>query len=101
MHSPYYYLNSYIIVVFDIAIVYAFRMIHLLGNYIVEWNNRALEFGKTDADDEVYCNKMFEAYTDIMECYEMYIICFQYFVSISLIGDSAMGLFRDRFSFRP
>ncbi|PZC77046.1 hypothetical protein B5X24_HaOG200695 [Helicoverpa armigera] len=68
----------YVLAIFDLSIVYAMRVLKLLENTTVLWIQvlNSHQFGN------LYdCKKLFQAYVDILQCYDMFKSCFQHFVS--------------------
>ena len=77
--EPYYVLLCLVIcVVLDLNIIYATRGITLLKNKVVLWNIEAM---KTDINRESNNKEMFQAYVDILKCYNIHKFCFQRIVS--------------------
>ena len=74
---------AYIMMAFDFNMVYVIRVIQFLENKIVLWNIRNVNFQETeDMNEENNCTRMFQAYVQILECYDIYKESFQPFVSI-------------------
>ena len=77
---------GYILVVFDFNVIYVMRVLRFLENKIVLWNIR--EFNTREIENaygENYCNGAFQAYVEIIECYDIFKHNFQAFVSIILL----------------
>ncbi|PZC77043.1 hypothetical protein B5X24_HaOG200692 [Helicoverpa armigera] len=71
----------YPIMLFDINMVYAMRIIKLLENEINIWND--VIKSRLHTQDENYCRDLLNIYVEILECYEIFKDCFQQSVSIS------------------
>ncbi|PZC77045.1 hypothetical protein B5X24_HaOG200694 [Helicoverpa armigera] len=72
----------YMFIIFYFNLIYAIRIIKLLENQVVLWiqglNCTQLE---NTYDKNCYKN-LFQAYVDILQCYDIFKSCFQHFVSI-------------------
>ncbi|PZC77071.1 hypothetical protein B5X24_HaOG200721 [Helicoverpa armigera] len=74
----------------DVNIIYCIRLIKLINNKVDIWNRRALKMHQMDPiDNEDYCEKMFEAYMNILKCYDFYKDSFQLMVRNNLFHSSA------------
>ena len=72
---------SLIIFSLDIDIIYATRLIQLLKDKVDLWNIHSLQFRKQeDCDKEDHCKIMFQAYVNILQCYEICWDSFQHVV---------------------
>lgn len=80
-------------VCFDTDIIYAIRIIMLLKDKVVLWNSQVKNIrNMEDSDKEYYCQTFFQTYIDILECYDIYRICFQQQVNIILWLISSFGV---------
>lgn len=71
-----------LIVSFDGNIVYATLIIKLLKDKVDLWNIKHYQLGAMDdRERKMFCKKIFDAYVNILDCYEQYCICFQQHVS--------------------
>ncbi|PZC77077.1 hypothetical protein B5X24_HaOG200727 [Helicoverpa armigera] len=64
----------------DADAVYACRLILLISEQFIQWNERALLL-KENGEDKDYCRKMFETYGQILKCYKIYRNTMQFMVS--------------------
>ena len=74
---------SYFFIIFDFNIIYTVRIIRFLEQKVVLWNIR--EFNSLEIEDMhegKYSSRVFEAYSEILECYEFFKHNFQVFVRI-------------------
>ncbi|PZC73334.1 hypothetical protein B5X24_HaOG200858 [Helicoverpa armigera] len=70
---------------FDFNVVYATRLLRLLEYQLVLWNNRFFKLRETsDIRDKDIIQKLFNAYANILECYDIIKISFQHYVSFTL-----------------
>ena len=74
-----YYCNF--VVVFDFNIIYAMRLIQLLESKMNQWNLRVTNSQKLDTPEDHFSNKEFQAFVDILTCYNLHAISFQPLVS--------------------
>ncbi|PZC77062.1 hypothetical protein B5X24_HaOG200711 [Helicoverpa armigera] len=66
---------------FDINIIYALRLIKLLEDKVKLWNFEAQHLLQIyHSNIESHCQRMFEAYFNILECYNLYKYSFQLMV---------------------
>ena len=74
-------LNSISLLCLDLNYISAIRYIKLLSNKVDLWNNQTQILQQMDHSEiEIYCKKMFQAYVNILESYEIYKNSFQYTV---------------------
>ena len=74
---------GFTIICFDLNIAYATRLIKLLQHKVDLWNIQAQRLQQMDQrDNETCCKRMFQAYVNIIECYEIYKKSFQYMVCL-------------------
>ncbi|KAF9800091.1 hypothetical protein SFRURICE_016968 [Spodoptera frugiperda] len=67
-----------LIISFDGNIVYATLIIKLLKDKVDLWNIKNYQLGAMDdRERKMYSKKIFDAYVNILDCYEQYCICFQ------------------------
>ncbi|PZC79301.1 hypothetical protein B5X24_HaOG200998, partial [Helicoverpa armigera] len=64
---------------FNVNIVNATRLIVLLQDKLNLWNDRVLQLEgmESNSDTEDYCQKLYQKYIDIMECYDIHKLSFQ------------------------
>ena len=102
--EPYYLILSLVIcVLLDLNMIYATRGITLLKNKVVLWNVKAMQTQEMkDTNSKNYSKEMFQAYVDILKCYNIHKFCFQRIVSTLVFVNpkSCYGLFVP-FSLRP
>lgn len=80
--SIYALLINTIVLSFDSNIVYAMKLIHQLKDKVDQWNVQALEYQNLDENDRVrYCERMYQAYCNILDCYDIHKVTFQGTVS--------------------
>lgn len=81
---PYYnIICGFLIESININIVYAIRLIKVLTQKIVLWNRKTFELqSMEDRERKDCCYKLFQAYVDILDCFDIYRICFQQTVSL-------------------
>ncbi|PZC77044.1 hypothetical protein B5X24_HaOG200693 [Helicoverpa armigera] len=89
IHTEFYIHIIYylIILIFDINLIYATRIIKLLEHQVATWIQ---VFSCNELDylcEETLLKKLFRAYVDILQCYDIYKLCFQHFVSIGRKSD--------------
>lgn len=73
-----------ILIIFDVKIFYAFRIIKLLANKANLWHKKILFPNICDNScSKMFCKRMFQAYCLILKCYEIHADCVQECVSIS------------------
>ena len=71
---------------FDLNYITAIRFIKLLGNKVHVWKIQTKHLRHMDhSESESYCRKMFQAYVNILECYEIYKKSFQYTVWLIIL----------------
>ncbi|PZC77085.1 hypothetical protein B5X24_HaOG200735 [Helicoverpa armigera] len=75
-------LIGYLLVLFDIYIIYCFRLMKFMEDKVHLWKSK-LESSE-EFDVCKFCEIMFESYVDILKCYDMIKDCFQRFVSMIL-----------------
>ncbi|PZC73333.1 hypothetical protein B5X24_HaOG200857 [Helicoverpa armigera] len=68
---------SVILSAFDFNIVYAYRLMTCLTHKLEVWNIKVLSSGETNCD--IFSKNMFQAYLDILECYDLVEACFQHY----------------------
>lgn len=74
--------NGYLLVIFDFNIIYAARVIQMLTKKIELWNFHVLNPRELqDKHGENYIKNMFDTYVHILECYDIFKICFRECVS--------------------
>ena len=74
--------GTYLLIIFDFNTIYVIRLIKLLENKIILWNNHVLSSQQLlFLHGDKYGAKMFEAYVNILKCYEIHQVCIQPFVS--------------------
>lgn len=74
--------SSFIVIIFDLNIIYAIRIIKLLEITMVLWNAKALKLPDfDDADAKLYNQEVFKAFCKILKCYELYKVLFRIPVS--------------------
>lgn len=74
---------SFCLVVFDLNTIHATRLLKFLENKVRLWKVQVLNFQEIEHTHEGnYSKKLFQAYVDILECYNIHKVCFQEFVSI-------------------
>ena len=78
--SYYLILSLVICVVLDLNMIYATRGITVLKNKVVIWNVKAMKTLK-DINRENDTKEIFQAYVDILKCYNIHKFCFQHIVS--------------------
>ncbi|PZC77048.1 hypothetical protein B5X24_HaOG200697 [Helicoverpa armigera] len=72
------------LICFDTNYVYAIRMMKLLKSKVDLWNIQIGQLQKLDQDEKVICcNKMLEAYKNILDCLDLYKTVFQPLVSLN------------------
>lgn len=76
-----YMFYAYFLLIFDLNIVCAIRIFNLLENKVILWNIRILRFHEIERTDPSYGKKLFQAYFNILKCYEIHKVCVQQFVS--------------------
>ena len=84
MHLASFYLFcGMAILCFDVNIMNAIMLIKLLSEKVKLWNFQAVNCQKTghSGSDYYYCNKMFEVYVNILECFDIYRNTYQQMVS--------------------
>lgn len=78
-------LASIVVMVFDIQIIYAMKVMELLASKVDLWNLEAMKTQDLNkADALFYHKKLFEAFCNIIECYDLYKATYQYSVSTKL-----------------
>ena len=72
----------YFLIIFDVNIIYVIRIIRLLTNKVDLWNSQHLNLPEREDIPEINCcTRLFQAYVDILECYNIHKDSFQQFVS--------------------
>ncbi|KAF9800104.1 hypothetical protein SFRURICE_016981 [Spodoptera frugiperda] len=68
--------------VFDFNLVYAMRLISLLRNKVLLWNCKVKDLLKKvdHTNNDSFCEKMFDTYVNIMDCYDIYIVTYQHLI---------------------
>ena len=78
IHSSF---STVILLSFDANLVYAIRLIQLLKDKVDQWSVQALQYLDMDCRDRGdHCKRMFQAYVDILDCYDIYKDSFQLMV---------------------
>ena len=73
----------YFLIIFDFNVIYFMRVMRLLENELDLWNIQHLNLHEREDKYEInYCTTMFQAYVDILKCYNSHKDSFQQFVSI-------------------
>ncbi|PZC77078.1 hypothetical protein B5X24_HaOG200728 [Helicoverpa armigera] len=63
---------AFVLLSFDADIIYIIRFMKLLKDKFNLWNEQALQVrNMRDGNKEEYCQKLYQAYIDIMECYRL------------------------------
>lgn len=65
----------YTVLIFDFNMLYAIRITQLLESKVNLWKLNFQEM------ENMHCNRMFQAYVDILDCYNIHTHCYQQFVS--------------------
>ncbi|KAF9406766.1 hypothetical protein HW555_012974 [Spodoptera exigua] len=69
---------GFCITIFDVNMVSAIMLIKLLKDKLVLWNIQIKNVQSMDESEKKNnCKKVFQSYNDILECYDIYRICFQ------------------------
>lgn len=75
-------LSVVVLVVLDLNMIYATRVIRMLENKVVLWNMQALKTQELkDVNRENNSKEMFQAYVNVLKCYNIHKFCFQHIVS--------------------
>lgn len=95
----YHIICGFLLVSFDANVLYAFILIQILKNKVDLWNmeHYKLEF-MNDIDRKVYCERLYQAFVNIMDCYEQYCICFQQVVSKNGSLYSTIGMANHKYA---
>lgn len=72
------YYACFVLMIFDFNFIYAIRLIKLLENMVLLWSTKSGDINSLRESD---CEKAFQAYVDILDCYTIFKDCFQLFVS--------------------
>ena len=75
---------GFILVVFDLNTIYVTRILKVLESKMRLWKIKTLFFQETYGLDENHVKIIFQAYANILECYNIHKYCSQQFVSTSL-----------------
>lgn len=68
--------------IIDVHLICATRLIQLLKDKVDLWSVQALNYQITgDRDEKIHCEKLFDAYINILDCYDIYKISSQQLVS--------------------
>ena len=68
--------------IIDTHLICAIRLIQLLKDKVDLWNVQALQYqSMEDRVEEIHCERMFEAYVDVLDCYDIYKLSAQQLVS--------------------
>ncbi|PZC77065.1 hypothetical protein B5X24_HaOG200715 [Helicoverpa armigera] len=71
---------------FDVNLVYAIRMIKLLSDKVELWNIEAQKLLQLNyVDIESHCQKMFDAYVHILECYDLFQCSYQQLIMFNSV----------------
>lgn len=73
---------SNLVIIFDYNEIYAIRMIKLLETKIVLWTRRVLIAQDIEIGEKNNNQILFQAYVDILKCYDIHKRCIHFFVSI-------------------
>ena len=71
----------YLMLVFDYNVFYAIRLLKLLENKVVLWNVQVLNSQEIENTLSERNQQLYQAYVDIIKCYDIYKSCFQQLVS--------------------
>lgn len=82
-----------LVVVFDLNIVYATQLIKLLESKVKQWNSHVLNSQEWDPHQENVTNKQFQAFLDILACYNIHKISFQPLVRTTNISEHGVPTF--------
>lgn len=82
MNAPLHHLIILTSVAFDVSKIYAIRLLKLFEIKVNSWNEQAANVENFEHDDEELLNqKLFEAFVDIMRCFEIFQTSFRHLVS--------------------
>lgn len=71
-----------LLIIFDFNEIYAIRVLKLLETKIGLWSREVLKGQDIESSGRDYNRKLFQAYVDILKCYDIHKHGIQYFVSI-------------------
>lgn len=84
--SIYTLMKSLCLMCFDCNVIYAIRLIQLLTHKLHLWDIEAQNFRRLeDSSTKDYCKRMFQVYSHILECYNLFRSIFQYLVNNNLL----------------
>lgn len=83
LKMPYFYaMRGHVLVVIDFKLLYIIRLIKLLKSKVVLWIDTLVRYkGFSGEQRKCFCKKMFEAYVDLLRCYDTHKYCSQEIVS--------------------
>lgn len=76
------FLSTFLLIVFDLNEIYAIRVLKLLEIKIVLWSDRIIHVYGTKFERRNYHQRLYQAYVDILKCYNIHRDCVQYHVSV-------------------
>lgn len=95
LRLPLFLLYGMLLLIFmNYNIIYATRVIKLLEDKVILWNIQALHsLNIGEILKQRHCEKVFQAYASILECYDIHKDCFQQLVSMSTLKWAKKSIF--------
>lgn len=83
LNMPYFYaMRGHVLVVIDFKLLYIIRLLKLLKSKVALWIETLMRYkGFSGEHKKCFCKKMFEAYVDLLRCYDTHKYCSQEIVS--------------------
>ncbi|CAH0596868.1 unnamed protein product [Chrysodeixis includens] len=80
-------LGNAILVVFDFNLIYSIRVMQLLESKVVLWNDKAVKTEEFEnVDKKLHYEKMFNTFSKILECYDLYKMSFQFTILFFIVA---------------